>query len=439
MPTHSLKVLIVAEHASLQFGGEASLPLHYFRTLRKRNVEAWLVVHDRTQAELETLFTEDLDRIYFIRDTWLQKLLFRCGRSLPRRLDDFTLGFLIRLQTQLAQRRIVKRLVKQHNIDVIHQPIPVSPKEPSIIFDLDAPVIIGPMNGGMNYPPTFQKMQSGFVTSALKVGRLASQLLNRLMPGKALASCLLVANQRTQRALPAGIQGQVIEIVENGVDLSVWRPVHRTKSPEERQQPAKFVFVGRLVDWKAVDLLLIAFQSVLQQVPAELEIMGDGVERPRLEQLARDLKLTHHGSEPDRIRFMGWLSQTDCALRLQSADVLVLPSLLECGGAVVLEAMAIGIPVIATRWGGPIDYLDESCGILVNLASRDEFIAALSASMMQLARSPELRRQMGKAGRQRVIDCFDWEVKVDRMLEIYRAVAEREHSKSRQKVYQTTY
>ena len=60
------------------------------------------------------------------------------------------------------------------------------------------------------------------------------------------------------------------------------------------------------------------------------------------------------------VKFSGFLSQPDCARRLQAADVFVLPSLFECGGAVVLEAMAVGLPVIATAWGGPLDYLDNN-------------------------------------------------------------------------------
>src|SRR5258708_39452367 len=51
-----IRVVIVAEHASLKFGGEAALPLHYFRVLRRRNVAAWLVVHERTRSELEHAF-----------------------------------------------------------------------------------------------------------------------------------------------------------------------------------------------------------------------------------------------------------------------------------------------------------------------------------------------------------------------------------------------
>lgn len=465
MSTDNLRVLIVAEHASLKFGGEAALPLHYFRVLRKRGIETWLVVHDRTRDELKSLFPGDFDRIHFVPDTFWHRFVSQCSQLLPPRLSYFTFGLMLRLMNQIVQRRIIKQVVQEQQINIIHQPIPVSPKEPSMIFGLGVPVVIGPMNGGMDYPPAFRRMQSRFVGLMLGIISLFANLLNTLIPGKRFCETLLVANPRTRDALPKGIRGKVIELVENGVDLSIWKPkpsclearpqrsqfqssgsenpVEETKTQgleQTPQQPTKFVFVGRLVDWKAVDLLLLAFQRVVEQVPAELEFIGDGSERAGLEEQAKALGLMkplsqnpeavtqESGSESpekDAVRFSGWLSQVDCAQRLLLADALVLPSLFECGGAVVLEAMAIGLPVIATNWGGPTDYLDESCGILVNPASRDSFINGLAAAMIKMAQHPELRQAMGRAGRERVRDYFDWEVKVDTMLEIYQEAIKR--------------
>jgi glycosyltransferase involved in cell wall biosynthesis len=123
------------------------------------------------------------------------------------------------------------------------------------------------------------------------------------------------------------------------------------------------------------------------------------------------------------------MAQADCAHRLRSADALVLPSLLECGGAVVLEAMAVGLPVIASAWGGPMDYLDAECGVLVPVESRAGFVAGLAEAMARLAADAGLRERMGRAGRRRVVEEFDWEVKVDRMLQLY-AQAVAEHARA---------
>ena len=443
MITSDLRVLIIAEHASLEFGGEAALPLHYFRVLRKRGIETWLIVHARTKSELQSRFPEDIDRIYFIPDTFWHRLLCKLGSFLPHRISFFTFGFLLRLLTQILQRGLAKQIVKDKKIDIIHQPIPVSPKDPSMLFDLGVPIVIGPMNGGMNYPPAFQKMESPLVSKAVEFGRSLSSFMNVLIPGKVKATTLLVANERTKKSLPSSVRDvTTIELVENGVDLSLWtKDLSKKIAPEEEKFQeiqekdqanfTRFVFIGRLVDWKAVDLLLIAFKQLLEKIPARLDIIGDGDQKTNLEEIARNLSLIPASNElksdhtQAKLHFLGWLSQADCAKHLRESDVLVLPSLYECGGAVVLEAMALSLPVIATNWGGPADYLDDSCGILVNPDSREGLIDGLAAAMFDLANSPELRQSMGKAGAEKVVNFFDWDKKGEKILEIYQESIER--------------
>jgi glycosyltransferase involved in cell wall biosynthesis len=412
-----LRVLIVAEHASAAFGGEAALPLHYYRVLRDRGTPVWLVVHMRTRAELDAMFPGDRNIIY-IEDSIWNPLLWRCTCMLPGRLAYFTTGFLMRLLTQIAQRKLVRKLVRSERINVIHQPMPVSPKEPSMLYDLGAPVVIGPMNGGMNYPPAFRKMQSPLVDRTLALGRKASGMMNTLMPGKKKAALLLVANERTRQALPQGVCSNVVEMVENGVDLSVWESANRIAKPDSAV--TRYAFMGRLVHWKAVDLLLEAFQTAAAKAPITLTIIGDGEDREALRQQAEALGIASDQPEQvGKVWFAGWRSQPDCSALLQQSDALVLPSLLECGGSVVLEAMTAGLPAIATNWGGPTDYLNDDCGILVEPTCRAGFIEGLSAAMVKLSESPELRVCMGQAAQERAREHFDWEAKVDRMTILY--------------------
>jgi len=195
--SQDLRILIVAEHASMKFGGEVALPVHYFRELRQRNIETWLVVHERIREELLAYFPADCDRIYFVPDTRWHQLLSSVGEHLPRKISEITFGFAMTMLTQLYQRRLIKKLVKNKQVDIVHQPIFVSPKIPSLIFGMGAPVVIGSMNGGMTFPPAFRHQEGRAVTLAVSVGRLLSNLLNTLIPGKKLAAALLVANQRT--------------------------------------------------------------------------------------------------------------------------------------------------------------------------------------------------------------------------------------------------
>ena len=428
-----LRVLITCEHASALFGGEAILPLHYFRVLRNRGIDVWLVTHARTRSELSKLFPEER-RIHYVEDSALHRLMWRIGSKLPAQIAYMTTGFVSRLSAQLTQRALVRGLVASEGINVIHQPMPVSPKEPSTMFGFGVPVVIGPMNGGMDYPPQFRRNRGALERAMLAIGRQSASALNWVMPGKRRAAVLLVANARTRAALPAGVCPRVVELVENGVDLTLWRPSPGAAPPggsvlrstEGASKPTTFVFLGRLVDWKAVDLLLHAFKAAADRADIRLLVIGDGVERQRLERLASELTIASVDGEYRRgVHFAGFLPQHQCAEQLMLADCLVLPSLLECGGAVVLEAMAMAKPVIATAWGGPLDYLDESCGVLVEPAGREALIRGLADAIVKMANSPALRCELGQRGRQKILQTYDWEVKVDRMLAVYREATKR--------------
>jgi glycosyltransferase involved in cell wall biosynthesis len=420
--SNTSRILLVAELASAKFGGEAALALHYYRVLRARRAPVWLVTHERTRGELLALFPDDHDFLFFVADTKWHRFLWRVGEKLPTRISNFSSGFLLRVLSQLAQRKLIRRLVQENGITVIHQPMPVSPKEPSLIYDLGAPVVIGPLNGGMDYPPAFKAMQTRSEFVSLWLARRAANMMNVLLPGKRKAALLLVANERTKQALPSCLSGVRKELlVENGVDLSLWKNVPRAKELLVNDT-THYVFMGRLVDWKAVDLMLRAFAQAAPHAPMSMSIVGDGVERQNLERLATELGLVGAARQAGKVHFFGWLPQASCAAVLQESDALVLPSLMECGGAVVLEAMAMSMPAIASNWGGPADYLDSTCGILVDPTSREGFVNGLRQALQALATEPNRRIAMGRAGHQKIVGYFDWEVKVDRIMKFYKQV-----------------
>lgn len=403
-----MRICIVADNASARFGGEAVLPLHYFRQLRQRGVEAWLVVHDRCRAELESLLPEERERMRFVPDTAFHRVLFRLSGLLPRRIAESTVGLLMLMYTQWTQRSVVRRLIREHGIDLLHQPTPVAPSYPSTFFGLGPPLIIGPMNGGMDYPPAFRSAESLASRVFVGLARSFTSVANRLLPGKRNAAVLLVANQRTAAALPAGCRGHVFELVENGVDLETW---HAGGSSTQKI-PNRFVFMGRLVDWKA---LPIVFEAMAHVPRATLDVIGDGAMREPWEGEAMRRGLA------DRVRFFGWRSQQECAEALGNAAALLLPSLYECGGAVVLEAMAMARPVIATDWGGPADYLDAETGFLIAPQSREALVAGFGEAMQRLMDDEALAARTGAAARRKVLAQFTWQSKIDRILEIYKS------------------
>jgi glycosyltransferase involved in cell wall biosynthesis len=408
-----MQICIVAEHASTHFGGEAFLPLHYFSLLRSRGIETWLVVHSRTRPELEELFPRDLDRILFVPDLWIHRLVFSISRGLPRRASEASFGLINQLITQFYQRSIVRKLIRTQAIDVIHQPIPISARFPSALFSMGIPVVIGPLNGGMDFPEAFRNKESPLTRAAVAFLKLLTNAGNNLLPGKKQAAVLLVANERTRNALPRGVRGRVIEMNENGIDVDTWD----SGEPNNlvRTNPL-FVFVGRLVDWKALD---IAIRALAEVPSADLEVIGDGPMLETWKTLAREMGVA------ERIRFLGPQTQPQYAARLRESVGLVLPSLHESGGAVVLEAMATAKPVIATRWGGPLDYLDSSCGILVAPHSYQALVTGFAQAMQKLIDHPDLAKAMGTAGRARAVRDFDWQRRIDAMVDIYEVLVKK--------------
>lgn len=411
---HRPKILIVASNASAQFGGESFIPLKYFQVLRSKGIPVRLIAHARNRDSLEQELGPDMALVDLIEDTGWHRAIWRAGRVFPTRLSDIVFGQLLNSANEIFQKRLIRKLVAAGQVDVIHQPIPVSPRTPSSLHGFGVPVIIGPMNGGMTYPEGYSEYESRWEKSVVAWSRHMAGLANRLTPGKRKAAALLVANDRTKDALPVA-HPRVVRLVENGVDFSIWSP---PDSPAPRQNSSfRLVFMGRLTGWKAVDITLQALSKARDRgTEVRLEILGDGEERPRLEAMVKDLSLEEF------VTFHGFIEQRDCAPILAGCDALILNSVWECGGAVVLEAMALGLPVIASDWGGPADYLDPSCGILVHPEPRGGFADRLADAIDKLANDPDLRAEMGRAGQKKVQDVFDWDKKVDRILALYREV-----------------
>ena len=411
-PRKGLGVMIVAENASLRQGGEASLAIHWFRELLKEGVDVRLLVHVRSKPELDQSLSRFSSRIHYVPDVLLQKICWKFGEALPAHVRDFTSGWLVHLITQFMQRRAALRLIEQYKIDIVHEPTPVAPRMPSMMYGLGVPVVIGPMNGNMTYPPGYRS-RSFLERAFVPVARGFSDLANYLVPGKRRAEVLLVANERTRLALPSGCRGKVGILCENGVEPDVWR--RPDDLPARPVEGLRLAFLGRLVSWKGVDMVLDVFAEVKKQTPwAELWIIGDGPERPRLQLQTEALGLS------GAVTFHGWVAPEECPRLLSQSDVLLYPSVFDCGGAVVLEAMSLGLTVVALNWGGPGDYLAAGDGVLVEPVGRRQAVAELAKAVRSL--TPSKRRELGEAAQRRIADRYTWPAKVRQILGVYQSV-----------------
>jgi len=179
-------------------------------------------------------------------------------------------------------------------------------------------------------------------------------------------------------------------------------------------EPDRFAvgWIGRMTAVKRTDDVLVAFKRLRDDgVDAVLCMVGDGPDRPQLEQRAHEL-----GIARDTL-FLGY--QEDVAPFYAAFDALVLPSSTEGTPVSAIEALAAGRPVVATRVGGVPDVVVEGeDGFLVEPGATDDIAARLA----QLARDPKLREQMGRAGRERVLPRYAVGRLVDDVDRLYRSL-----------------
>jgi sugar transferase (PEP-CTERM/EpsH1 system associated) len=199
-----------------------------------------------------------------------------------------------------------------------------------------------------------------------------------------------------------GISPKRIRTLWNGIDLARFQRA----SPE---RPGPFVAVGRLSPEKDFVTLVAAALIAAGRDPSfRLEIAGDGICMPEVRRIVSESSLD------GVVRFLGQVS--DIPSLLSRASAFTLASLTEGVSLTILEAMAAGLPVVATRVGGnPEVVADEETGILVPSADPP----ALATALLRLWQNPELRRAMGAAGRKRAEKYFDVKRMVSRYEGLY--------------------
>jgi glycosyltransferase involved in cell wall biosynthesis len=200
-----------------------------------------------------------------------------------------------------------------------------------------------------------------------------------------------------------------IHVVRCGVDLSTYSPDGRTQSIG----PPQLLCVGRLVHLKGQSLLIEALAGLVSRgLDARLTLVGKGPKRAELEQLARRRGVA------DRVRFAGAVGQDEIRDIYRSADVFCLPSMAEGLPVVLMEAMALELPVVATRIMGIPELVEEGrTGLLVTPGRLDELTDALA----RLIADPGLRTRLGRAGRSKVVAEFDVDRSARQLREILAA------------------
>lgn len=233
---------------------------------------------------------------------------------------------------------------------------------------------------------------------------------------KRLDRFVVVSRQMRGELLQAGFDEKRIAVIPNGVDVERFSGSAGWLTDRSTVQAARHtaVTVTRLSPEKGVDLLLEAWGLVHAQVPeARLVVVGDGPQRTALERQADRLGLNA------AVQFIGEVP--DVLPYLRASDVFVLSSRSEGLPNALLQAMAVGLPCIATRVGGIPELIED--GVNGRLVA-PEHPGALAETLLSVFGNPLEADRYGTAARQTMASCHTFEVMVERYLGVYRELIE---------------
>ena len=425
-----LRVLLLAELCNPRW---ASVPLEAYslaKALSERDdVDITLVSQVRSREALESdsiaakvdlrlIDNEFVGRPFFRISQWL-----RGGSQL-----SWTTALALTWPAYIVFEKMVYRQfrdkLRTHSFDVIHRISPISQTLGSPLASLTkVPMLIGPLNGGLPWPTEYPELRA-----KEREWLVPLRGLYRYLPyHRSTYRCVrgvIAGSWHTASEIPTWFSGRRYYVPENGVDPERI-PLGTGWHPRDVAGRFRFVTVGRLVPYKGFDLVLQALsRSEELRREAELLIIGDGPYRTALEEQVSEFGL---GSI---VTFTGFIEHARVQEHFRHAQAFVFPSLREFGGAVVLEAMASGLPPIVVNYGGPGELVSDECGIRLPMVSREELIGRLSDAMVSMIRDPQQSQRMSHSGIERVRRGFTWSKKAAQIVTIYRDLLGLPHSES---------
>ncbi len=220
-----------------------------------------------------------------------------------------------------------------------------------------------------------------------------------------------MSRQIEQEILGLKIGNVRISRIPNGVVLPKLNPIRNSANHR-----LKILFIGRLVEQKGLDVLLrVALLLKQRKHDFEVRIIGSGPLRSSLEDQAQEFKLD------SCVNFVGAVKPGEVAVQFSDADLFVLPSRYEGFPGVLLEAIAHGLPAIATRVSGSEEIIDDNIGWLIPV---DNALALAAAIEQALALGSEELRKMGDKARDKAIHQYDINRVASDYLQLFEEITE---------------
>lgn len=408
------KVLIcayscVSESGVKNIGGEAELGWNLAKQLG-RFFDVFVLTHKYNKESIESLLLkEEVKNVNFIYIKLPEIFSF---------LEHFHKGG-IQIYSYLWQIKayfVAKKLHKINKFDAFHHITYANDWMASYIGALlPVPYLRGPGGGAHFVPKEFTREYTVKEKLAEKL-RSFGQWFFRHDPffimGQKRAKALLVCNKEAFNALPEKWKNKTQFFPVNGVSIK-----NIVLQKDVVKKDFTILSAGKLIKIKGFDLAIKSFKNFLKDnINAKLIIVGDGPELNNLKKLAEDIGIK------EKVIFKGWMTHSALMEEISRSSVFLFCSLRDGGGAVIVEAMSEGKPVVCFDQAGPGFHIDEKCGIKVKPQFPQQAVKDISKALEKLYYNKELADELGKGARKKAENEYDWDKLGERLNEIYKKV-----------------
>lgn len=416
------KVLLIVESCNPDW---TSVPLvgYRFYNAAKTNADVTLVTHARNADALKEKHPDD--DIIFIEPKSIESTYY----SIISRLTTFKGRVIWPLYHMLFypiyyffDAAVAKRFsaeVSEGKYDIVHSMTPMIPRYPVKLSKScqSTPFVLGPVNGGVPFPPGFKNRGRREFSQFNFIRNIGRWVIPNYTRTYQKAHSVLAGSQYTKNWLINTLKTSEENtrlIFENGVpDHFYSRDIEAKISDLGQRQSLRVVFSGRLVPYKGADMLIKAVAKAAEKgIDAHLTIVGDGPEKSSLVALSKTLGIDN------RVTFSGWVKQDKIRGYYAQADVFGFPSVREFGGAVVMEAMACGLPYIVVDHGGISEYVDPTCGLKVEPQGEEFVVEEFTKCLVAYAQDRELLIKHTKAAFEKSAT-FSWAAKAIEIKDVY--------------------
>jgi glycosyltransferase involved in cell wall biosynthesis len=404
-----MKVLISAYACNPNKGSEPGVGWGFVKALSEHH-ELWVIVEEeRCKLDISLYLDnnpEFSERVHFY-------FIKKQRNRILRKIWPPSYYIYYRRWHQEAYH-LAQKLHEEVGFEIVHQLTMVGFREPSFLYKLGVPFVWGPIGGMGYFPWRFLGKQDVYG----KLYFLGYNIFNffqmhygqRPMEAAKYAETGLITATPDNQNLAKKYWG-----IDSIVIPEVGLPCHPKSSYRHREmdQPLKIVWSGIHLRRKALDLALEAISKVSPEVNCELHILGDGTMNSSCRKIAKRLGINN------KCRFYGWRKREECLDIFSESHLMLITSLQDLTSTVVIEGIAMGLPIICLDHCGFSFVVDEECGVKIPVTDPFEVVLRIADEISDLAIDEKRRIKMASAALKRAKD-FYWKDKADLISKIYK-------------------